>query len=139
MKLHESGENYLKAILILNNKYGYVRSVDIAEWLGVSKPSVSNAIRSLGSGGYIWLDKNKMIRLTDAGKKAAENVYERYSFLTKALIAIGVDPKVAERDACKVEHDLSEESYDRLRSHLESIVADSEKKTACRLGQNDPC
>ncbi len=120
MELHESGENYLKAILILQEKYGYVRSTDVAEWLGVSKPSVSNAIRSLIEGGYLRLERSKMIRLTEHGRKAAEKIYERHCFLTKGLISIGVDPKVAEKDACKIEHDLSEETFERLKSFLES-------------------
>ena len=125
MKLRESGENYLKAILILQERYGYVRSVDVAEWLGVSKPSVSNAIRSLRDGGYLWLERSKIIRLTEPGRKAAERVYERHCFLAKGLIAIGVDPKTAEKDACKIEHDMSEETYEKLKLYLESCADSS--------------
>lgn len=127
MKLHESAENYLKTILILYNEHGYVRSTDVAEWLGVSKPSVSNAIRTLKAGGFIWLDKNKMIRLTELGSVIAERVYEKHCFLTKGLISIGVNPKVAEQDACKIEHDLSEESYEKLKIYLESRTISDEK------------
>ena len=114
-KLHESAENYLKAILILYKKYGYVRSTDVAEWLGVSKPSVSNAVNSLRDGGFLWLDRHRMIQLTAPGREAAERVYERHCFLTDFLISIGVDPETAEKDACKIEHDLSNESYEKLK------------------------
>ena len=134
MELHESGENYLKAILILQERYGYVRSVDVAEWLGVSKPSVSNAVRSLSAGGYLSIERKKKIRLTESGRKAAEKVYERHCFLTKGLIAVGVDPKVAEKDACKIEHDLSEESYERLKAYLESYISSVFRNTGLSEG-----
>ena len=120
VKLHESAENYLKAILILNKKYGYARSVDVAEWLGVSKPSVSTAISSLRDGGFLWLDRHKRIQLTIPGREAAEKVYERHCFLTEFLIEIGVDPEIAEKDACKIEHDLSNESFEKLKKYRET-------------------
>ena len=116
-KLNESAENYLKAILILYKQNGYVRSADIAEWLGVSRPSVSTAVTALRDGGYLWLDRHKKIHLTIPGTVAAERVYEKHCFLKEFLIEIGVDPEIAENDACKIEHDLSNESYEKLKKY----------------------
>ncbi len=126
IKLHESAENYLKAVLILYKKYGYVRSADIAEWLGVSRPSVSSAIRSLRDAGFLWFDRHKMIQLTVLGREAAERVYERHCFLTELLIAIGVDPEIAEKDACKIEHDLSNESFEKLKEYRKNMITTGE-------------
>ena len=119
IKLHESGENYLKTILILNRKNGSVRSSDVAEWLGVSRPSVSNAVRYLRDGGYLRLDKHKKIHLTASGREIAEKVYERHCFLKNILISVGVYPETAEKDACKIEHDLSDESFEKLKKFKE--------------------
>jgi Mn-dependent DtxR family transcriptional regulator len=119
MKLHKSGEDYLEAILILQKKNGYVRSLDIAEYVGVTKPSISNATKLLREGGFLTMDENKMIHLTDCGKEVAERIYERHRMLTGYLVAIGVDPEVAEDDACKIEHDISRETFDRLKEHWE--------------------
>ena len=121
MRLHKSGEDYLEAILILHNKKGSVRSIDIADYMGVSKPSISNAIKLLREGGFLIMDENKMIKLTKRGREEAERIYERHRFLTESLIAIGVSPEIAEEDACKIEHDISAETFDRLKEYSERI------------------
>ena len=121
MRLHKSGEDYLEAILILHNKKGSVRSIDIADYMGVSKPSISNAIKLLREGGFLIMDENKMIKLTKRGREEAERIYKRHRFLTESLIAIGVRPEIAEEDACKIEHDISAETFDRLKEYSDSI------------------
>ena len=118
MRLHKSGEDYLEAILILHNKKGSVRSIDIADYMGVSKPSISNAIKLLREGGFLIMDENKMIKLTKRGREEAERIYERHRFLTESLIAIGVSPEVAEEDACKIEHDISDETFDAIKKRI---------------------
>ena len=105
MPLHESGEDYLEAILVLHEQKGNVRSIDVAQHLGYSKPSVSRAMSILRSSGYITMERDGRILLTEAGKTAAESVYERHRFLTKWLIQLGVTPEVAAEDACRIEHD----------------------------------
>ena len=119
MNLHKSGEDYLEAILVLQKKNGYVRSLDIAEYVGVTKPSISNATKLLREGGFLTMDGSKMIHLTEVGKEVAERIYERHRILTEYLTAIGVDPKVAEQDACKIEHDVSKETFDKMKAHWE--------------------
>lgn len=119
MKLHRSGEDYLEAILVLQRKNGYVRSLDIAEYVGVTKPSISNATRLLREGGFITMDKNKLVHLTDAGYEVAERIYERHRMLTEWLISIGVPAEIAEDDACKIEHDVSRETFDKMKEHWE--------------------
>ena len=104
MRLHKSGEDYLEAILVLEQKNGDVRSLDLAEHMSVSKPSISNAMKLLREGGFLTMDENKLIHLTELGREVAENIYERHVLLTKTLILIGVEPAVAEQDACRVEH-----------------------------------
>ena len=94
MKLHRSGEDYLEAILVLQRKNGYVRSLDIAEYVGVTKPSISNATRLLREGGFITMDKNKLVHLTDAGYEVAERIYERHRMLTEWLVSIGVPAEI---------------------------------------------
>lgn len=121
MRLHKSGEDYLEAILILHNKKGNVRSIDIADFMGVSKPSISNAIKLLREGGFLVMDDSKMIKLTRTGKEAAERIYERHRFLTEGLIAIGVEPDTAEKDACKIEHDLSAETFEKLKAFWDRV------------------
>ncbi len=127
MRLHKSGEDYLEAILVLEQKNGDVRSLDLAEHMGVSKPSISNAMKLLREGGFLTMDENKLIHLTELGREVAENIYERHVLLTKTLILIGVEPAVAEQDACRVEHDISRETFDRLKEHFEERIADMEK------------
>ena len=119
MKIYESGENYLETIFMLEKRKRAVRSIDVATELGFSKPSVSVAMKHVRENGYIVMDAEGYITLTEAGKKIAARIYERHQLLTKYLIALGVDTQVAQEDACKLEHDLSEESFARLRAHYE--------------------
>ena len=113
--LHASGEDYLEAILILHMKKGMVRSVDVARHLDVSKPSVCHAVSTLKEGGFLTMDEDFSLHLTDIGREVAEKIYERHCFFTEKLIAAGVDPKVAEADACRIEHIISAESFERLK------------------------
>ena len=115
MKLHASGEDYLEAILILQNKQGMVRSVDIAWHMNVSKPSVCHAVRILREGGFLTMDEEHYLHLTDIGREAAEIIYERHCFFTEQLIAAGVDSKIAEADAYRIEHVISSECFERLK------------------------
>ena len=121
MELHESGEMYLETILILKNKFGYVRSIDIANEMGVSKPSVSRAVALLKDNGYISFDPNGMILLTDTGKAVAEKIYDRHMVLTKYFTAIGVSEDVASKDACKIEHIISDETFNILKKQLKNM------------------
>ena len=108
-------------ILRLTEEKGYARSVDIATGLGVSKPSVSVAMKQLREGGYILMDKDNYISLTDSGMEIAQRIYERHKVLTKILVMIGVDPEIAQEDACKVEHDISVQTFDALKTCLERM------------------
>ena len=110
-----SGEDYLEAILVLQNKMGMVRSVDVARYLKITKPSVSHAVAILRDGGFLTMDEDHFLHLTDVGREVAENIYERHCFFTEQLIAAGVDPKTAEADACRIEHIISDESFSRLK------------------------
>ena len=114
MNIHKSAEDYLEMILRLNEEKGYARSVDIASGLSVSKPSVSVAMKNLREAGYIVMDKDSYISLTDKGMEIARNIYDRHKALTEALIRIGVSPDTAQEDACKVEHDISTETYEAI-------------------------
>ena len=120
MGLRASGEDYLEVILVLQKQKGVVRSVDVARHLGVSKPSVCHAVATLREGGFLLMDENNFLHLTDAGCEVAEQVYEKHRFFTQRLIAAGVDPKTAEADACRIEHVISEESFQRLKATAES-------------------
>ncbi len=122
MSVHESGEMYLEAIHVLSQKSSFVRSIDVSEYLGYSKPSVSRAMGILRSGGYIQVDKNGGITLTDSGRKIAEKIYARHTLLTKLLIHIGVSEQTAAEDACKLEHAISDESFEALKKYAEKIV-----------------
>ncbi|MGN0608474.1 MAG: metal-dependent transcriptional regulator, partial [Oscillospiraceae bacterium] len=115
--LYESGENYLETILILQKKGVSVRSVDIANELSFSKPSVSRAVGILKNGGFIEVNPDGFITLTEAGKEVAERIYERHLVLSKWLMDIGVDEQTAAADACKLEHDISAESFEKLKEH----------------------
>ena len=119
MKLHASGEDYLEAILILHRKLGVVRSVDVARYMKLSKPSVCVADNTLKEGGFLTTDKSHYLYLTDTGKEVAEKIYERHQFFTEELIKAGVDPKQAEADACKIEHAISEQSFRKLKEQKE--------------------
>ena len=116
MKLYASGEEYLEAILVLHKKIGMVRSVDVARHLDVSKPSVSHAVATLKDGGFLTMDEDYFLHLTDIGREVAEQIYEKHRFFTERLIEAGVDPETAERDACRIEHVISEESFKRLKA-----------------------
>ena len=120
MKLHASGEDYLEAILVLHKKMGMVRSVDVARHMEVSKPSVCVAVNTLKEGGFLTMDENHFLHLTDVGREVAEQICERHCFFTERLIALGVDPKTAEADACRIEHVISTESFERLKKSSES-------------------
>ena len=123
MRIHKSAEDYLEMILRLNEERGYARSVDIATGLSVSKPSVSVAMKQLREGGYILMDKDNYITLTDAGMEIAQRIYERHKVLTRMLAMIGVDEKIAEADACKVEHDISVQTFTAIKEQLEKMEA----------------
>ena len=115
MKLHASGEDYLETILVLQKKLGMVRSVDVARHMEVSKPSVCHAVATLRDGGFLTMDEDHFLHLTDVGREVAEKIYERHCFFTEQLIAAGVDPRTAEADACRIEHIISDESFSRLK------------------------
>ena len=119
MKIQESAENYLETILILHNRKGYVRSTDIATELGFSKPSVSVAMKNLRTNEYIVMDENGFISLTDKGMSIASAVYEKHTVLSRWLVSLGVDPKTAAEDACRMEHVISQESCTKLKEHAE--------------------
>lgn len=117
MQIHESAENYLETILILKKRLGQVRSIDIATELSVSKPSVSVAMKNLRTNGYIEVDKDGHITLLEAGNTIAEKMYERHLLLTEWLTALGVSPVTAAEDACKIEHVISQETFDALKKY----------------------
>ena len=119
MKLHASGEDYLETILVLQKKLSIVRSVDVARHMEVTKPSVCHAVATLRDGGFIMMDEDHFLHLTDMGREVAERIYERHCFFTEQLITAGVDPKTAEADACRIEHIISDESFDRLKEAAE--------------------
>ena len=114
MKIQKSAEDYLEAMLMMKEMHGYIRSVDVAEHLGVTKPSVSYATKRLRENGYITMDRSGFITLTDSGREIAERIYDRHKSLTEFFIRIGVNPETAREDACKIEHDISQETFDAL-------------------------
>ena len=116
MAIHESGEDYLEAILVIKQRNGNVRSIDIAHELSFSKPSVSVAMKNLKANNYITIDENGFINLTETGMEIADKIYERHTFLTGWLTSIGVDPEVASEDACKVEH--AAESFSAIKKYI---------------------
>ena len=117
MKIHKASEDYLEAMLMMQEKHGYIRSIDVAEQLGVTKPSVSYATKRLREAGYITMDSDSYITLTDSGMEIAKRIYDRHKLLTEFFIHLGVDEKTAREDACKVEHDLSEETFEAICEH----------------------
>ena len=119
MTIHKSAEDYLEAMLMLKQERGYIRSIDVAEKLGVTKPSVSYATKRLRESGYISVDPAGMILLLPPGLEIAERMHERHMLLTELLIGLGVEPEIAREDACKIEHDLSVESFDAIRRHAQ--------------------
>ena len=121
MSVHESGEMYLEAILVLSKKTGFVRAIDVSEYLGYSKPSVSRAMGILRNGEYITVDKDGAITLTDSGKKIAEMIYERHTVLSKLLMRLGVAEETATEDACKLEHAISDESFHAIKNYAAGL------------------
>ena len=122
MKIQKSAEDYLEAMLMLKEKHGYIRSIDIAGQLGVTKPSVSYATKRLRENGYISMGADGLITLTDTGMEIASRIYERHKLLTEILVKLGVDEAVALEDACKLEHDLSEESFAAIRKSAKKLL-----------------
>ena len=118
MSLHESAEMYLETIYSLSKVNSTVRSIDVAEALGYSRPSVSRAVGLLKNDGYLTMDKDGFLTLTEKGTEAAEKIYECHILLSAALMALGVDEETAAKDACKIEHDISEKSLDAIRAHM---------------------
>lgn len=126
MQIGESAENYLETILMLKNKHGYVRSVDIAHALHITKPSVSVAMKSFREEGYISTDSDGMISLTEKGLEIALKIYDRHQIIAKVLMLLGVDEITAYEDSCKIEHDISEKTFEKLKEYLEKYNSISE-------------
>ena len=120
MNLQESGQMYLETILILSQQSANVRSIDVCEHMGFSKPSVSRAIGILKNGGYITVDKDGYITLTDSGRDVAQKIYDRHKVLTEFLISLGVDEEIASADACKIEHHISDESFEAIKRAIQN-------------------
>lgn len=118
MSVHESGEMYMEAVLVLKQKSSFVRSIDVAEYLGYSKPSVSRAVGILRRDEYLTIDNDGGITLTEKGQAVAEMIYERHILLTKLLTELGVPAEIAAKDACKIEHDISVESFEAIKRHV---------------------
>ena len=118
MRLQESGEMYLESIYVLSKSQGTVRSIDISEYMGYSKPSVSRAVNLLKNGGYITMDKDNLITLTGSGLEIAQKIYDRHTLIANLLIRLGVPEKIAAEDACKMEHAISDESFEAIRRHM---------------------
>ena len=125
MRILESSEDYLEAMLMMQERFGYIRSIDIANELNVTKPSVSYATKRLRQNGYLTLDKEGLMTLTESGMAIAERVYERHKTLSSFFMKLGVDEETALEDACKVEHDLSEQTYEAIKRHARN--ADNNK------------
>lgn len=126
MNLQESGEMYLESILVLSKKKDRVRSIDVVEYMGFSKPSVSRAIGLLRGGGYVNMDADGYLTLTEAGLEVASKIYERHSLLSSFLVSLGVSEKTADADACKLEHHVSDESFAAIKKYVDGIK-ESEK------------
>ena len=119
MHVYESAEDYLEAILVIEKQRSAVRSIDIANRLGFSKPSVSIAMKNLRENGYIQMAKEGWIELTDSGREIAERIYERHRLLSEWLMRLGVPEEIAVKDACRIEHDISSETFEKLKAHIE--------------------
>lgn len=122
MPLQESGEMYLESIYVLQKGKGNVRSIDISEYMGYSKPSVSRAVGLLKDGGYITVEKDGVLKLTDDGLQIAEKIYERHTIITNLLMALGVDKETAALDACRVEHVISEKTFDAIKKNFKDFI-----------------
>lgn len=127
MTIQKSAEDYLEAMLMMKEQHGYIRSIDIADHLGVTKPSVSYATKRLRENGFITMDHSGFITLTDSGMEIADRIYSRHKMLTDFFTAIGVSPEIARTDACKVEHDISEETF-KAMSRYNKILKEAQKK-----------
>lgn len=125
MKIYASGEDYLEAVLVLQKEKGMVRSVDLARHMGFSKPSISHAVGVLKNGGFLNVDEDGYLHLTEDGREVAEKIYERHQFFTEQLVAVGVDRETAERDACRIEHAISEETFQKLKASVEKQSNDT--------------
>ena len=121
MRLQESGEMYLESIYVLSKRISSVRSIDISEYMGYSKPSVSRAVSLLKSGGYIVMDEENYITLTQSGLEIAEKIYQRHTLLSDLLVRLGVPKEIAAQDACKMEHTMSDETFEAIRRHVEQF------------------
>ena len=121
MRILKSSEDYLEAMLILEKQHGYIRSIDIAQMLEVTKPSVSYAVKRLRENGYILMEKDGRITLTETGLAIAARMYERHTLLTQFLLALGVSEETAREDACKIEHDLSDETFEAMKTHAKKF------------------
>ena len=115
--MHESGEMYLESIYVLTQKSDSVRSIDVCDYMGYSKPSVSRAVGLLKKDGHITVDGKGYITLTDSGRKIAETIFERHTIIMNTLLALGIDEEIADRDACKIEHVISSETFDAIKAH----------------------
>lgn len=121
MPIYESGEMYLETIHVLLEKNGHVRSIDVAEYMGYSKPSISRAMGLLKNGGFIEIEKDGSITLTESGIKVAKKIYERHTLLSQLLVSLGVRPEVAAEDACKLEHAISDESIAAIKAYMQTL------------------
>ncbi len=128
MSLQESGEMYLETIYVLQKKANAVRSLDVAEYMGFSKPSVSRAVGILKSGGFINVDKSGFLTLTESGKEIACKIYEKHTLISKFLVSLGVRESVAAEDACKMEHYISDESFNAIKRHIEQMNIKKEEE-----------
>ena len=124
LKIQESAENYLETILIISLRQEHVCSIDIVNELDFSKPSVSVAMKNLRLNGYIKMDSNGFITLTDAGRQIAETIYERHTLLSKWLTKLGVEPQIAAADACRIEHVISKESFEAIKKHTQNSISE---------------
>lgn len=125
MKIYASGEDYLEAVLVLQKKKVMVRSVDLARHMRFSKPSISHAVGVLKNGGFLTVDEDGYFHLTEDGREVAEKIYERHQFFTEQLVAVGVDRETVERDACRIEHAISEEAFQKLKASVEKQSNDT--------------
>jgi len=121
MKIKESAENYLETIMVLKQQHGYVRSIDVANHLGFAKPSVSVAMKSLREEGCVLTDENGYLSLTEKGQDIASRIYERHNIIANVLIRLGVSEQTAYEDSCKIEHDISDESFEKIKEFLENF------------------
>lgn len=122
MEILRASEDYLESMLMMKMEHGYIRSIDVAEHLGVTKPSVTYATRRLKESGHITMDKDGLITLTESGMEVAARMLDRHRTLTSFLVELGVDPETAEQDACKIEHDLSQQTYEAICAHAKNRV-----------------